>query len=73
MKASSRHISIDGDYKPPSANRWTPEDDLAQALFAPPPIEEPNDSGILLATIELCFIILLVVIAPLAIALLLAK
>lgn len=37
------NVSIDADYRPPSVNRWTHEDDLAQKLFAPAPISEPPD------------------------------
>lgn len=38
MKPSpKRKITIDADYAPP--DKHTPEDDLSQHLFAPPPIE----------------------------------
>ena len=32
-----RKVSIDADYTPP--DKHTPEDDLSQKLFAPPPIK----------------------------------
>jgi hypothetical protein len=38
MKPSpKRNITIDADYAPP--DKHTPEDDLSQRLFAPPPLE----------------------------------
>jgi hypothetical protein len=41
MKPSpKRKISIDADYTPP--DKHTPEDDLSQRLFAPPPINPPD-------------------------------
>jgi hypothetical protein len=41
MKPSpKRKISIDADYTPP--DKHTPEDDLSQRLFAPPPLNQPE-------------------------------
>jgi hypothetical protein len=41
MKPSpKRKISIDADYTPPE--KHTPEDDLSQRLFAPPPLNPPD-------------------------------
>ena len=41
MKPSpKRKISIDADYTPP--DKHTPEDDLSQHLFAPPPLNQPD-------------------------------
>lgn len=59
---SKRKISIDADYEPPSVNRWTPEDDLAQKLYAPPPIDDQHEVGMLMA--DLCIGLLLVTVIP---------
>lgn len=60
--SSNRNISIDADYQPPSVNRWTPEDDLAQMLYAPPPIDDQGEVDMLMA--DLCIGLLLVTVIP---------
>jgi hypothetical protein len=59
---SKRKISIDADYEPPSVNRWTPEDDLAQKLYAPPPIDDQHKVDMPLA--DLCIVVFLLSLIP---------
>lgn len=67
---SKRKISIDADYEPPSVNRWTPEDDLAQKLYAPQPIDDQHEIDMLMS--DLCIGVLLVVVIPIVLYVLLA-
>lgn len=67
---SKRKISIDADYEPPSVNRWTPEDDLAQKLYAPQPIDDQREIDMLMS--DLCIGVLLVVVIPVVLYVLLA-
>jgi hypothetical protein len=60
--SSERNISIDADYQAPSVNRWTPEDDLAQKLYAPHPIDRYDEHEDLLS--DLLFGVLLIVVIP---------
>lgn len=64
-----RNISIDADYKPPSVNRWTPEDDLAQKLFAPHPVDVRHRAT--LWSDDLFIGVVLIVFMPIAVFILL--
>lgn len=44
IQLPERNITIGADYDPPSVDRWTPEDDLAQKLFAPHPVDVRHES-----------------------------
>ena len=63
------NVSIDADYSPPSVNRWTPEDDLAQKLFSPAPISDPPD--VFYGIDEVIWIGILIVVLPVALFVLL--
>lgn len=69
--SSKRTITIDADYEPPSVNRWTPEDDLAQKLYAPHPIDEEHIANASWSD-DLFLGVLLIVVIPVAVFVLLA-
>jgi hypothetical protein len=69
--SSERNITIDADYQPPSVNRWTPEDDLVQKLYAPHPIDEQHEANALWSD-DLFLGVLLIVVMPVAVFVLLA-
>lgn len=60
---TQRKIEIDSSYQPPSVNRWTPEDDLVQKLYAPMPIEKVRREPMAITTVEAAWLIALVVVA----------
>ena len=70
--SSERNISIDADYQPPSVNRWTPEDDLVQKLYAPHPIDEQHEANALWSD-DLFLGVMLIVLMPVAIFILLVQ
>ena len=70
--SSKRNITIDADYEPPSVNRWTPEDDLAQKLYAPHPIDERHEANALWSD-DLLIGVLLIVVMPVAVFVLLSQ
>ena len=70
--SSERNITIDADYEPPSVNRWTAEDDLAQKLYAPHPIDEQHESNALWSD-DLFLGVLLIVVMPVAVFVLLSQ
>lgn len=70
--SSERNITIDADYEPPSVNRWTPEDDLAQKLYAPHPIDERHEANALWSD-DLFLGVLLIVVMPVAVFVLLSQ
>lgn len=63
------NVSIDADYRPPSVNRWTPEDDLAQKLFSPASINDTPDGSYGIG--EDIWIGILIVVLPVALFVLL--
>jgi len=71
-RSSERNITIDADYQPPSVNRWTPEDDLVQKLYAPHPIDEQHETNALWSD-DLFLGVMLIVLMPVAIFILLVQ